>query len=133
MASKGRSIFIKALGMLPHGGCEKTFCLCILLVKQICSDAFLLSLSTPLVSPPVHECAHQCFLGKQDYHLPFTSSICHSKIKTGCREKKLSSTAAFSALKALGQSLEWKDAMSLKFQTYDYFLQQYRYEIATCI
>lgn len=79
MASKSRSIFIKALGMFLWGGYKKTFCLCILLVKQICSDAFLLSLSTSLaicpvkwsenisVSPWVLEGAHSCFLGKQDH------------------------------------------------------------------
>jgi len=52
-ASKCRSIFIKPLGLLLHGVCERTFCLGIFLVKQICSDAFLLSLSTPLAICPV--------------------------------------------------------------------------------
>lgn len=71
------------------------------------------------VAPPVQQPAHSWFPGKQDHHLTPISPICHSKIKAGCQEKKLPSTAAFLALKALGQSLERKDSMSLNFQAYD--------------
>lgn len=58
--------------MFLWGGYKKTFCLCILLVKQICSDAFLLSLSTSLAICPVKSFdgakIYQCHLGYLRVH-----------------------------------------------------------------
>lgn len=120
MASKGRSIFIKAVGVLLHGGYEKTFCLCILLVKQICSDSFLLSLSTPLAIYPVKPShggeIYWCHLQYMSVHAAVSlgnkitislSSLPYVILKSKqVAKKKHPQQLLFSALKALGQSLE---------------------------